>query len=130
MNALKGLLSDLPRDREIVAYCRGPYCVLSVQAVEMLREQGFSAVRLEEGVQDWRALGFPVPLAKTRFEPMTIAIRSYLIPVLAVVLTVGFLWHSQRPSPPGPSNLVQVEQEAKRGSIVNQHGRTVETSSV
>ena len=53
-------LLDLPRDQEIVAYCRGPYCVLSVQAVEMLRAKGFQAVRLEEGIQDLRALGFPI----------------------------------------------------------------------
>ena len=53
-------LSDLPRDQEIVAYCRGPYCVLSVQAVEMLRAQGFKAVRIEEGIQDFRAMGFPI----------------------------------------------------------------------
>jgi rhodanese-related sulfurtransferase len=53
-------LSDLPRDREIVAYCRGPYCVLSIQAVEMLRAKGFKAVRIEEGIQDFRAMGFPI----------------------------------------------------------------------
>ncbi len=53
-------LSELPRDQEIVAYCRGPYCVLAVQAVEMLRAKGFNAVRLEEGIQDWRAMGFSV----------------------------------------------------------------------
>jgi len=53
-------LMDLPRDQEIVAYCRGPYCVLSIQAVEMLRDKGFQAVRLEEGIQDLRALGFPI----------------------------------------------------------------------
>jgi len=57
LGQLKKLLSKLPRDHEIVAYCRGPYCVLSVQAVEMLRKQGFTAIRLEEGVQDWRAMG-------------------------------------------------------------------------
>jgi rhodanese-related sulfurtransferase len=51
---------DLPRDRDIVAYCRGPYCVLAVEAVEMLRARGFSAFRLEQGVQDWRAEGLPV----------------------------------------------------------------------
>ena len=60
LSQLKQLLSRLPKDREIVAYCRGPYCVLSVDAVDMLRNQGFKAVRLEEGVQDWRYLGFPV----------------------------------------------------------------------
>jgi rhodanese-related sulfurtransferase len=59
---LKELLSKLPKDQEIVAYCRGPYCVLAVQAVELLREKGFKAVRLEESVQDWRAMGLPVEI--------------------------------------------------------------------
>jgi rhodanese-related sulfurtransferase len=58
-------LLDLPRDEEIVAYCRGPYCVLSIQAVEMLRAKGFHAVRLEEGIQDLRALGFPIAVGET-----------------------------------------------------------------
>ena len=53
-------LSELPRRREVVAYCRGPYCVLAVEAVKLLRRKGFRAVRLEEGVLDWAALGFPV----------------------------------------------------------------------
>ena len=60
LKELRLRLMDLPRDQEIVAYCRGPYCVLSIQAVEMLRAQGFQAVRLEEGIQDLRALGFPI----------------------------------------------------------------------
>ncbi len=59
LKELKLHLAELPRDQEIVAYCRGPFCVLSVQAVEMLRAQGFNAVRLEEGIQDLRAMGFP-----------------------------------------------------------------------
>jgi rhodanese-related sulfurtransferase len=62
LGRLKELLSKLPRDQEIVAYCRGPYCVLAIQAVEMLREQGFEAIRLEEGIQDWRAMGLPVEI--------------------------------------------------------------------
>lgn len=57
-------LSDLPRDQEIVAYCRGPYCVLSIQAVEMLRAKGFQAVRLEEGIQDLQAMGFPIAVSE------------------------------------------------------------------
>ena len=57
-------LSDLPKELEIVAYCRGPYCVLAVQAVEILREKGFRAVRMEEGIQDWRAMGFPVAVGE------------------------------------------------------------------
>ena len=55
-------LSELPRDQEIVAYCRGPYCVLAVQAVEMLRSKGFQAVRMEDGVQDWLAHGFTIDI--------------------------------------------------------------------
>jgi len=57
-------LSDLPRRREVVAYCRGPYCVLALEAVKLLRRKGFKAVRLEEGILDWAALGLPVE-AKT-----------------------------------------------------------------
>lgn len=60
LEALERHLSDLPRDQEIVAYCRGPYCVLSIKAVEMLRSKGFNAVRVEEGIQDFRAMGFPI----------------------------------------------------------------------
>jgi len=64
LSRLKHLVDRLPKDQEIVAYCRGPYCVLSVEAVDFLRKQGFQAVRLEEGVQDWRALGFPVTMGE------------------------------------------------------------------
>jgi len=60
LDHLKEILTRLPADQEIVAYCRGPYCVLAVQAVEMLRHKGFKAVRLEESIQDWRAMGLPV----------------------------------------------------------------------
>jgi len=60
LDQLKAVLAELPADEEIVAYCRGPYCVLAVKAVEVLRAKGFNAIRLEESVQDWRALGLPV----------------------------------------------------------------------
>jgi rhodanese-related sulfurtransferase len=60
LKELKQHLAELPRNQDIVAYCRGPYCVLSIQAVEMLRAKGFQAVRLEEGIQDLRAMGFPI----------------------------------------------------------------------
>jgi len=68
---LESRLAVLPRDREIVAYCRGPYCVLAVEAVRRLRDNGFRAVRLDMGVWDWRAEGFPVETetALTRKEP-------------------------------------------------------------
>jgi rhodanese-related sulfurtransferase len=60
LKALELRLSSLPRDQEIVAYCRGPYCVLAIQAVELLRSKGFHALRLEDGIQDWKAMGFSV----------------------------------------------------------------------
>ena len=61
---LKSHLKNLPRSREIVAYCRGPYCVLAVKAVQLLRQKGFRAVRLEDGVPDWRAHGLPVAVGE------------------------------------------------------------------
>ena len=64
LKELEARLSDLPRDQEIVAYCRGPYCVLAVQAVETLRAKGYRAVRLEDGVLDWRARGYKVEVGK------------------------------------------------------------------
>lgn len=60
LKELERRLSEFARDREIVAYCRGPYCVLALEAVEILRARGFRAFRLEDGVQDLRAEGFPI----------------------------------------------------------------------
>jgi len=57
---LKRRLRELPRHREIVAYCRGPYCVLSYEAVAELRRRGFRASRLEDGYPEWRAAGLPI----------------------------------------------------------------------
>lgn len=57
---LERRLAELPRDRLIVAYCRGPYCVLAVSAVDALRRRGFEALRAAEGVQEWRELGLDV----------------------------------------------------------------------
>ncbi|MDP2752049.1 MAG: metalloregulator ArsR/SmtB family transcription factor [Rhodocyclaceae bacterium] len=52
--------SDCHKDQEIVAYCRGPYCLFSVEAVERLREKGCCARRLEDGFPEWKAAGLPV----------------------------------------------------------------------
>ncbi|MCF6248356.1 MAG: metalloregulator ArsR/SmtB family transcription factor [Desulfobacula sp.] len=60
LKKLKDHISSLPRSQKIVAYCRGPYCVLAVQAVDILRAKGFNAVRLEESVQDWRRMGLKI----------------------------------------------------------------------
>jgi rhodanese-related sulfurtransferase len=53
-------LSELDPSQKIVAYCRGPYCVLSYEAVALLRGRGFNVRRLEDGLPEWRAAGLPV----------------------------------------------------------------------
>lgn len=60
LSELKNRLDEIPANREIVAYCRGPYCVLAPEAVEFLKSKGYNAVRLEEGVMEWKSAGFPV----------------------------------------------------------------------
>jgi ArsR family transcriptional regulator len=53
-------LRGLPKNREVVAYCRGPYCVLAFEAVALLRNHGFKVRRLEDGYPEWKAAGMPV----------------------------------------------------------------------
>jgi rhodanese-related sulfurtransferase len=60
VDELERRIVELPRDREVVAYCRGPYCVYSDEAAELLQRHGFSVRRLEEGFPEWRAAGLPV----------------------------------------------------------------------
>lgn len=60
LKELEEHMQELPHDQEIVAYCRGPYCVLAYEAVERLRQRGFRARRLEDGFPEWRVAGLPV----------------------------------------------------------------------
>lgn len=60
LEQLERRLAKLPRRKEIVAYCRGPYCLLSFEAVRRLRKRGFEARRLEKDFPEWRAAGLPV----------------------------------------------------------------------
>jgi rhodanese-related sulfurtransferase len=53
-------LAELPKDRDLVAYCRGPQCVMAIEAVQLLRKKGYRAHHLDEGVIDWRARGWRV----------------------------------------------------------------------
>ncbi|MDP2195987.1 MAG: metalloregulator ArsR/SmtB family transcription factor [Rhodocyclaceae bacterium] len=53
IDKLKSQLSELPKDKTIVAYCRGPYCLMAKDAVELLRQKGFEAIHLPEGVAEW-----------------------------------------------------------------------------
>jgi ArsR family transcriptional regulator len=66
LSELQRRLAKLDKSKEIVAYCRGPYCVLSYEAVALLRARGFKARRLEDGLPEWRAAGMPVETGATR----------------------------------------------------------------
>jgi rhodanese-related sulfurtransferase/DNA-binding transcriptional ArsR family regulator len=67
---LERRLAEIPPESEVVAYCRGPYCVLSFEAVATLRARGFRVRRLEEGFPEWKAAGLPV---ETLAHPATSA---------------------------------------------------------
>jgi rhodanese-related sulfurtransferase/DNA-binding transcriptional ArsR family regulator len=60
IHALEKRLNELPKRKEVIAYCRGPYCLLSYDAVSLLRKKGIKARRLEAGMPEWRAAGLPV----------------------------------------------------------------------
>ena len=60
LRELSRRLREIPRNRDVVAYCRGPYCVLAFEAVAVLRERGFSIRRLEDGFPEWKASGLAV----------------------------------------------------------------------
>jgi len=63
LRALEARLAELDPAQEIVAYCRGPYCVLSYEAVALLRRRGFNVRRLVDGLPEWKAAGLPVERA-------------------------------------------------------------------
>lgn len=60
VDRLETYLSELPKRKEVIAYCRGPYCLMSFDAIEKLRKRGFKARRLADGYPEWRAAGLPV----------------------------------------------------------------------
>jgi len=60
LEELEKHLGELEKDREIIAYCRGPYCILSFEAVKRLRELGFSSRRLQNGFPEWKHAGLPI----------------------------------------------------------------------
>lgn len=61
---LEARMAEFPKDREIVAYCRGPYCVLAIEAAERLRARGFLAFRLDLGITDWQARGLDIEVGE------------------------------------------------------------------
>lgn len=60
VNDLERRLAEVPADREVIAYCRGPYCIMAYDAVQRLRSHGRAARRLVEGFPEWRAAGLPI----------------------------------------------------------------------
>ena len=60
VDELKKRLAELPKDTPVVAYCRGPFCLMARDAVELLRKRGYSAFHLTDGVAEWRARGLPI----------------------------------------------------------------------
>jgi rhodanese-related sulfurtransferase len=63
LGKLEDRLGELPAGREVIAYCRGPYCVLSFEAVAVLRARGYLVRRLEDGYPEWKAAGLPIEAA-------------------------------------------------------------------
>lgn len=64
LEQLEQRLASLPRDGEIVAYCRGPYCLLAPRAVKLLREHGFRTRQLQDGFPEWRLAGLPIAVGE------------------------------------------------------------------
>lgn len=60
LTELRNRISELPNDKPVVAYCRGPFCLWGKEAVALLRKQGIQAMRLQSGVTEWRAAGLPI----------------------------------------------------------------------
>jgi rhodanese-related sulfurtransferase/DNA-binding transcriptional ArsR family regulator len=60
---LKRRLAELPKDKEIIAYCRGPFCMMSSEAVELLKQQGYQARKISDGIAEWTAAGLPIEQA-------------------------------------------------------------------
>lgn len=63
IDQLKDRLKELPKKNQIIAYCRGPFCVFADEAVAMLTEAGYKVNRLEEGFPDWQLEGLPIELS-------------------------------------------------------------------
>jgi rhodanese-related sulfurtransferase len=76
VSELRRRLGSLPNDVEVVAYCRGPYCVYADDAVRALRSKGFDAQRLEDGFPEWKRAGLPVVVAEEATEDGRVAVSK------------------------------------------------------
>ena len=64
LEQLEKRLRELPKRREVIAYCRGPFCLMSYEAVQLLRKKGIKARRLQDGMPEWRVAGLPVEASR------------------------------------------------------------------
>jgi rhodanese-related sulfurtransferase len=71
VDELERRLSEIPKDREVIAYCRGPYCVYALEAVTRLRKRGYRARRAEDGLPEWRSSGLPVAVGGSPSQTKT-----------------------------------------------------------
>jgi len=92
IHELEKRLGELPKRKEIVAYCRGPYCLMSFDAVQLLRRKGLKARRLENGLPEWRLSGLPSGWPSLQYVARTAPLPHYLAAVaragLGVRLTI------------------------------------------
>jgi rhodanese-related sulfurtransferase len=68
IDELNRRIDELPKHQEIIAYCRGPYCLFATRAVELLRRRGFTAHRFREGMPEWKAAGLPLDVGQDRMK--------------------------------------------------------------
>lgn len=69
VDELEKRLSELPKRRQIVAYCRGPFCMLADEALKLLRSKGYKATKILDGVSEWSAAGLPLVKSDSRTAP-------------------------------------------------------------
>lgn len=84
VDELKKRIAELSKDVPVVAYCRGPFCLMAKAAVELLRKKGYQAFHLTDGVAEWRARGLPVKLL-TLVSNDPLVLRCNKIQVAAVL---------------------------------------------
>ena len=75
LDTLRRRVKELPRSRPVIVYCRGPYCVLTLDAVELLHDKGFKVRRLAEGIAEWRHAGLPVEKSQGASPPSKVTAR-------------------------------------------------------
>ena len=92
IDELPARLAGLPREPDIVAYCRGPYCVMALQGVDLLRAHGLPARRLEDGLPEWRLAGYPVAVGLDERRSLPTARMPMPVASAAARMKLGSAW--------------------------------------